>query len=77
VGVTVGVNVAVGDGVSVQASAVAVMAVAVRVACISGDGPQAVRTTNSKMIVCSFFIPELYLYLFDARLNENGIIILL
>ena len=57
VGVSVGVNVAVGVGVLVQAAAVAVTAVAVMVACISGDGPQADRTSRDSiaLITCCFF----------------------
>jgi len=48
--VSVGVKVNVGVGVFVHESAVAVKAVAVRVACCSGEAPQAeiIVTTNNK-----------------------------
>ena len=51
VAVGVNVNVAVGTGVSVHAAAVAVMDVAVMVACFSGDGPQADKTSRNKIVV--------------------------
>ena len=51
VGVSVGVKVAVGDGVTVHAAAVAVMALDVMVACVSGEGPQAVRSSRNRMAV--------------------------
>ena len=64
VNVVVGVSVKVGDdvtvmvGVSVHAAAVAVMDVAVKVACSSGEGPQAVRMNNAinKVITCFFIL---------------------
>jgi UDP-3-O-[3-hydroxymyristoyl] glucosamine N-acyltransferase len=55
VGVNVGVKVEVGVGVFVHDAAVAVMAVEVRVACSSGEGPQAERMnkvmSNNKRMV--------------------------
>jgi len=51
VAVSVGVNVAVGEGVLVHAAAVAVIAVEVMVAWISGDGPQAVKTSRIRNVI--------------------------
>lgn len=56
VAVAVGVKVGVLVGVWVHEAAVAVMDVAVIVACISGDGPQAVRTSNPRRVKKVFFI---------------------
>jgi acyl-[acyl carrier protein]--UDP-N-acetylglucosamine O-acyltransferase len=63
VNVAVGVNIKVGSGVkvdvgvSVRAAAVAVMDVAVKIACSSGEGPQAVRMNSAaNKVIIGFFI---------------------
>lgn len=71
VAVSVGVNVDVGVGVLVHDAAVAVMAVAVRVACISGDGPQAVRANRIKIVSWKVFISEILIHL-NLRNSRKG-----